>query len=187
MFCSSVKSVPAVLDDQALIGATTWSWPGAVLALQPVAVIDARMRKPATATIFKARAPDGPMTIGIGPGFVAGSTVSTAIESSWGERMGALVTCGPTFGPSRASHERGRAGRERFVHAPRADRFATGQRIGERVARRPSSRRSRQHCHRGAARRRLTRARGEWRARPGRGQDRRSRSTGRACAVLRSR
>jgi hypothetical protein len=42
-FCSSVKSVPEVIDRQKLVAATTWSWQGLARALSPVLLIDARM------------------------------------------------------------------------------------------------------------------------------------------------
>lgn len=41
-FCSSVKSVPEVIDRQKLVAATTWSWQGLARALSPVFLIDAR-------------------------------------------------------------------------------------------------------------------------------------------------
>jgi xanthine dehydrogenase accessory factor len=134
VFCSSVKSIPTVLARKELIAATTWSWQGAAAALQPVAVIDARMRKRADGDALRAHAPDGALTIGIGPGFVAGGNVDTAIESSWGEQMGAIVTSGATLLLAGEPHLIGDAGRERFVYAPKADRFATGRRIADRVA-----------------------------------------------------
>ena len=45
LFCASVKSIPAVLDQHRLIAATTWSWRGVAEALGAVALVDARMRK----------------------------------------------------------------------------------------------------------------------------------------------
>jgi xanthine dehydrogenase accessory factor len=47
--------------------------------------------------------------------------------------MGAVVTRGPTLPFAGEPHLIGNAGRERFVYAPKADRFATGKRIGDRV------------------------------------------------------
>src|SRR5262249_20606723 len=75
VFCSSIKSIPTVLDRKMLIVATTWSWRGVAKSLGALAVVDCR---------------DGE--------------------------------------PEGVSH-----GRERFVCAPPADRFATARKIGDRV------------------------------------------------------
>ena len=133
VFCSSVKSIPAVLHSERLIAATTWSWAGVAAALPPVAIIDARTRKRFDCEGPKPRAAAGALTIGIGPGFVAGSGVDLAVESVSGERLGAVVTDGPTSPDAGDIPLLGGAGRERFVCAPHPGRFATSRRIGDRV------------------------------------------------------
>ncbi len=133
VFCASVKSVPSVVHDQRLIGATTWSWAGVALALGAVAIVDGRMKKRDKGDDLRARAPAGACAVGIGPGFVAGGNVDVAIESAWGGTLGAVVTAGPASALAGEPRPLGGAGRERFVYAPRTDRFATSRRIGEQV------------------------------------------------------
>ena len=57
-------------------------------------LIDARMRKRAVPERQRGMAP---LTIGLGPNFVAGETVDLAIETMWGERLGAIVDAGSTL------------------------------------------------------------------------------------------
>lgn len=73
------------------------------------------------------------LTIGLGPNFVAGKNVDLAIETSWGNRLGAIITDGPTL--ALASDPRPIAGvsRERFVYAPVEGCFETAARIGDPV------------------------------------------------------
>jgi xanthine dehydrogenase accessory factor len=132
MFCASVKSIPAVLDRHRLIAATTWSWRGVVQALGALALVDARMRK---RDVHDDLRQDLLTTIGLGPGFAAGRNVDLAVETAWGERLGAVVAAGPTLGAVGDPPPLGGAGRERFAAAPAAGRFATEHRIASRVAR----------------------------------------------------
>jgi xanthine dehydrogenase accessory factor len=134
VFCSSLRSIPAVLEGRGLVAATTWSWTGAAEALRPAAIVDARMRKRAEGEDLRARAARDIVTVGIGPGFTAGGNVDLAVESAYGERLGAVVASGPTLAVAGEPRAIGGAGRERFVYAPAAGRFATSRRIGERVA-----------------------------------------------------
>jgi xanthine dehydrogenase accessory factor len=94
------------------------------------AVIDARMRKRAVPERQRGMAP---LTIGLGPNFVAGETVDLAIESSWGERLGAIVEAGPTLPLGGEPRSIGGVGRARFVYALAGGRFETSAQIGDRV------------------------------------------------------
>jgi xanthine dehydrogenase accessory factor len=94
------------------------------------AVIDARMRKRAVPERQRGMAP---LTIGLGPNFVAGETVDLAIESSWGERLGAIVEAGPTLPLGGEPRPIAGIGRARFVYAPAGGRFETSAQIGDRV------------------------------------------------------
>lgn len=89
--------------------------------LAPDVLIDARMRKRAQPETQHGWAP---LSVGLGPNFVAGDTVDVAVETSW-EDLGAIVTQGPTrslAGEPRAilGHER-----DRLVYAPVAGIFRT--------------------------------------------------------------
>jgi xanthine dehydrogenase accessory factor len=74
-----------------------------------------------------------PLTIGLGPNFVAGQTVDLAIETMWGERLGAIIEAGSTMPLAGEPRPIGGVGRARFVYAPAGGRFETSARIGDRV------------------------------------------------------
>jgi len=92
-------------------------------------LIDARMRKRAVPECQRGMAP-----LTIGPNFVAGETVDLAIETSWGNRLGAVTTAGAPLPLGGEPQPLGGVGRARFVYAPAAGRFVTVVRIGDRVA-----------------------------------------------------
>lgn len=94
------------------------------------AIIDARMRKRAVPERQRGLAP---VTIGLGPNFVAGENVDLAVETSWGDRLGTVVTSGATFALQGEPQAIGGAARERFVYAPVAGRFETSRRIADHV------------------------------------------------------
>jgi xanthine dehydrogenase accessory factor len=73
-----------------------------------------------------------PLTIGLGPNFIAGDTVDLAIETSW-DRLGAVITSYPTLPLAGEPRTLGGIGRARFVYAPVAGRFTTAARIGDHV------------------------------------------------------
>jgi hypothetical protein len=56
------------------------------------ALVDARMRKRAVPECQRRFAP---LTVGLGPGFIAGDAVDVAIETAWGDRLGASSTRAP--------------------------------------------------------------------------------------------
>lgn len=96
--------------------ATTWS-----------AIIDARLRKRTIPQPLRGLAP---ITIGIGPNFVAGETVDFAIETSLDERQGMIVESGSTSPLAGEPLSLGGVGRERFIYAPVTGRLRTTARIG---------------------------------------------------------
>ena len=57
-------------------------------------LIDARMRKRA---IPERQRDLAPLTIGLGPNFIAGENVDLAIETRWGDRLGDVIEAGPTL------------------------------------------------------------------------------------------
>ncbi len=100
-------------------------------AVQPAVLVDARMRKRDEP---EAQMDLAPLTIGLGPGFVAGETTHLAIETQWGASLGAVVTTGttrPLAGEPRSFEGHGR---DRFVYAPAAGVLRTAAAIGDRVA-----------------------------------------------------
>jgi xanthine dehydrogenase accessory factor len=99
-------------------------------ATEWLALIDARMRKRAVPEPQRGIAP---LVIGLGPNFVAGENVDVAVETMWGDRLGAVIEVGPTADLAGEPRPIGGAARERFVCAPDEGRFITSARIGDRV------------------------------------------------------
>jgi xanthine dehydrogenase accessory factor len=104
---------------------------GFVLAdVQPDVLVDARMRK----RDDPERQLDlAPLTIGLGPNFVAGETTHLAIETQWGDALGTLVTAGSTRALAGEPRSFDGHGRDRFVYAPVAGVLSTAAAIGDRV------------------------------------------------------
>jgi xanthine dehydrogenase accessory factor len=93
-------------------------------------LVDARMRKRATAEDVRKLAP---LTVGLGPNFVAGGNVHWVVETQWGDALGRVMRAGaaaPLAGEPKPIA--GRA-RERYVYAPCAGTFRTRCAIGDRV------------------------------------------------------
>jgi xanthine dehydrogenase accessory factor len=95
------------------------------------AVIDARMRKHAVAERQRGIAR---LTVGLGPNFVAGGNVDLAVETSWDNALGGVISAGHTVPLARERRATGRMARARFVYAPVAGRFETTAEIGDCVA-----------------------------------------------------
>ncbi len=133
-FCSSVRSIPVVLERGDWIAATTWSWRGVAAALDPVAVVDGRVAKRTPPARLKPHEASDLLTIGLGPGYRVGEHVDVAIETAWGDRQGAVVRAGGTLAFEGEPRALGGAGRERFVYAPVGGRFNTTRAIGNKVA-----------------------------------------------------
>ena len=98
--------------------------------IQPEVLIDARMRKHQQPETQRGLAP---LTIGLGPNFVAGETTDLVVETSWGEAMGKVIEQGPTRPLKGEPREIGGHARERYVYAPDAGTFYTDHQIGDRV------------------------------------------------------
>jgi xanthine dehydrogenase accessory factor len=109
----------------------TTSGLGFVLAtVQPAVLVDARMRKREEP---ESQIDLAPLTIGLGPNFVAGETTHLAIETQWGDALGDLVTSGATRALAGEPRSFEGHGRDRFVYAPAAGTLRTGAAIGDRV------------------------------------------------------
>ena len=94
-------------------------------------LVDARMRKRA---IPESQIGLAPMTIGLGPNFCAGHSVDIAIETQWGDALGAVIHRGATAPlAGEPSLIEGHA-RNRYVYAPCSGFFLTDRRIGDRVS-----------------------------------------------------
>lgn len=99
-----------------------------VNAIQPEVLVDARMRKRSRPDMQRGLAP---LTIGVGPLFVAGENVDVAIESQWGDDLGRVITHGPTRPLEGEPKPLAGHGRDRYVYTPVAGIFCTTYRIGD--------------------------------------------------------
>lgn len=94
-------------------------------------VVDARMRKRDQPLAERGIAS---LTIGLGPGHVAGVTADIAIETKWDDRLGAILHEGATLplaGEPRAIEG---VGRERNIYAPAAGVLRSDRAIGDPVS-----------------------------------------------------
>lgn len=124
------RAIAALLDAREAIPVHVGDVAALLDAIRPAVLVDARMRKRATPEEQRGLAP---LTIGLGPGFVAGENVDLAVETSW-TALGAVIASGPTL--PLAGEPRPLAGhaRDRFVYAPVAGTFSTARRLGDQVA-----------------------------------------------------
>lgn len=125
-------AVEDILREGRDIPVVTWSLRRLLRALRPAVLVDARMRKRARAEPQKGLAP---LTIGLGPGFVAGVTADVVVETARGGRLGAAITTGESLPFTGVPGEIGGYGKERFVYAPAAGVFRTRLDVGATVAR----------------------------------------------------
>ncbi|HVF77237.1 MAG TPA: hypothetical protein VNA28_02980 [Solirubrobacteraceae bacterium] len=100
-------------------------------AVQPDVLVDARMRKRAQPEPQRGRAP---LTIGLGPNFVAGETTDLAIETQWGDHLGMVVELGPTRALGGEPRDFDGHARDRFIYAPVAGVMRTQAQIAQRVS-----------------------------------------------------
>jgi xanthine dehydrogenase accessory factor len=98
-------------------------------AYQPAVLVDARMRKRTDPDSQRGLAP---LTVGLGPNFVAGENVDVAVETSW-EALGRVVREGPMLPLRGEPRAIAGHGRDRYVYTPVAGVFRTERAIGERV------------------------------------------------------
>ena len=122
------------LDDVVAAGdelpLTTLAFDEVLTAVRPDVLVDARMRKRAQPEAQRGLAP---LTIGLGPNFVAGETTDLAIETQWGDELGAIVERGPTKPLAGEPRSFDGHGRERFVYAPVAGVMRTRAAIAQPV------------------------------------------------------
>jgi xanthine dehydrogenase accessory factor len=97
--------------------------------LKPRVLVDARMRKHSVPEIQHGLAP---LTIALGPGFVAGRHADIVIETSWDD-LGRVITMGSSLPLSGEPREIAGHARDRYVYAPIAGVFRTTARIGDVV------------------------------------------------------
>ena len=111
------KVVPVtVIPFHQVIGARTWA-----------VLVDARLRR---RTVPESQRGLAPLTIGLGPNFIARQNVDLAIETSWGSTLGAIIRDGSTLPFAGEPRALGGVSRDRFVYAPASGVFQTSTSIG---------------------------------------------------------
>lgn len=113
-----------------LLPVTALPFADVVTAAKWSVLVDARLRKRSHPEQQVGLAA---LTLGLGPNFVAGENVDLAIETSWGDRLGAVISHGPTMALAGEPRPIAGVGRARFVYAPVEGCFETAARIGDPV------------------------------------------------------
>ncbi len=111
--------IPLLVDEQG----------SSVELLKPSVVVDAILAKKNLGTT-KAMAP---VTVGLGPGFMAGVDVDYAIETMRGHNLGRIITDGAPMPDTGVPGIIGGYGRERVIHAPAAGTIRNLAFIGDLV------------------------------------------------------
>jgi xanthine dehydrogenase accessory factor len=125
-----LAELAAVIGAREFVAVTTAALNEVLAAIRPQVLVDARMRKRAQPERQQDLAA---LTIGLGPGFVAGETTDVAIETQWGDALGAIVEAGPTRALGGEPRSFAGHGRDRFVYAPVAGVMCTGAAIAQPV------------------------------------------------------
>jgi xanthine dehydrogenase accessory factor len=120
----------ALLPQHTLIPLTVAEFQLVLQTILPQVLVDARMRKHIQPEPQRGLAP---LTIGLGPNFVAGETTDLSIETSWGDRLGQVVARGTPLPLAGEPRPIGGFARERYVYAPTDGVFSTKLQIGDKV------------------------------------------------------
>lgn len=125
-----IFSVRHMLEQVNAVPLVSLSFSKVIEYLRPCILIDARMNK---RSIPDRQLGLAPLSIGLGPNFIAGETTDIVVETAW-EGLGTIITEGssqPLCGEPRPING---YGRERYVYAPAEGRFETDYEIGTKVS-----------------------------------------------------
>jgi xanthine dehydrogenase accessory factor len=125
-----LDALAAELAAGAGVAVTTDAVSDLLAAIDIDVLVDARMRKRARPERQIGLAP---LTIGLGPNVVAGETTDLAIETQWGDQLGAVLRAGATRELGGEPRSFDGVGRERFVYAPVEGVLRTSASIAQRV------------------------------------------------------
>jgi xanthine dehydrogenase accessory factor len=128
--CTDLQEIEAALTARDAIPVFCAEFATVRSASCPRVLVDARMRK---RSIPEPQRGLAPLTIGLGPNFVAGETTDLVIETAWGDSLGALITSGRSLPLSGEPKPVGGVGRDRYVYALADGVFATAMGIGDAV------------------------------------------------------
>jgi xanthine dehydrogenase accessory factor len=128
---TSLQAIRACWDAGDAIPVASLPEADLVQALAFDVVVDATMRRSSLAPDRRALAP---VVIGLGPGFTPGVNCHIAVETQWGESMGAVLRERGTASLAGGPPFLDGVGRERFVMTGAAGKWRTQFAIGQRVA-----------------------------------------------------
>jgi len=103
-----------------------------VETIQPALIVDGRIQKFSKVETLQGLAP---LTIAVGPSFIAGEHVDYVIESCWGDDLGCVLSEGSAAAPVPVPPRLNGIGWERFVFCEGPGRFESHRQIGEHVSR----------------------------------------------------
>lgn len=126
----SLKDLPFMLRCRRAVPISDAPLEEVVAEVRPQILVDARMRKHDQPEAQRGLAP---LTIGLGPNFEAGNNVDIAIETKWGDDLGAVIREGATRALAGEPQPIDGRARERYVYAHATGTFATRFTIGDSV------------------------------------------------------
>ncbi|HEY3310939.1 MAG TPA: hypothetical protein VGK00_04790 [Anaerolineales bacterium] len=126
-----LSTLPAALVSGQFIPLLTCDFELLLERLRPAVLVDARMRKHQQPENQRLLAP---LTIGLGPNFIAGGNVDLAVETGRGDLLGQIITSGGTRPLQGEPVEMDGHARDRYVYAPVAGLFHTTCQVGEAVS-----------------------------------------------------
>jgi xanthine dehydrogenase accessory factor len=129
-YAPTLESLRHMIDCRRAIAVIDSEFDALVQAVKPDVLVDARMRKREKPEIQRGLAP---LTIGLGPNFVAGETTDVVVETGYGKNLGAVIRSGRSQVLAGEPKVLGGHGRERFVYASVAGTFRTRLAIGSPV------------------------------------------------------
>ncbi len=127
-----LDGLSSVLAARTMIPVLVVEFSRLIQVVAPDILIDARMRKHTQPENQRGLAP---LTIGLGPGFIAGETTDLVVETAWGESLGRVITAGAALSLQGEPRPIAGVARERYVYAPVEGVLHTDQKIGARVHR----------------------------------------------------
>lgn len=125
-----LRVLDGVLRSHAVLPIVVSDFDALVYRLEPHIVVDARMRKRVRP---ESQIELAPLTIGLGPNFIAGQNTHWVVETQWGEHLGTVLCEGGTMELEGEPRSFQGHSRDRFVYAPHAGRFSTTKDIADQV------------------------------------------------------
>lgn len=124
----TVAELLPMLARRRFLPVTVMGFTTLLAALPWAALVDARMR---VRQMAEPQMRLAPLTVGIGPGFVADASVAVAVDTDW-QHLGRIVARGPTT-PATEPQKIAGIGHERFIQTPFSGTFRSRYDVGHWV------------------------------------------------------